>query len=338
MTRSDPLSSPTWSIGKIRLKGPVVLAPMSGFSSNGYREFMKPFGVSLSYTEMVSDNGIIHDHKKTVMYVDFDEQYPTGLQLFGSNPDNLCKAAEMALERNPNIDLIDVNMGCPVYKIIKNGAGSALMKDPKRCGEIIAALKDSVNVPITAKIRLGWDSDHINFTEVIDELQSSGVDAISLHVRTMEERYSGNPHYDMVEGLQEKMSVPLMISGNIFSLDDAINALDATHAKGIMVARGGIGNPFLVTQIDTYVRKGERLENPTIHQQMEWCLQLADILVKEKGEEVAVRRLRSIAPKFVAGCKRCREYRKKLATQLTDIDALKEITAEIDAKMGSSRI
>lgn len=327
-----------WNIGGIRMEGPVALGPMSGFTSNGYREFMKPFGVSLSYTEMVSDNGIIHDHKKTVMYVDFGKDYPTGLQLFGSDPGNLSKAAEMALERNPNIDFIDVNMGCPVYKIIKNGAGSALMRTPDKCGEIIRALKETIDVPVTAKIRLGWDLEHINFTDVIDELQSAGIDAISLHVRTMEERYSGEPHYNLVEGLQDRMGVPLIISGNIFSLDDAIKALDTTHAKGVMVARGGIGNPFLVTQIDTYARTGDRLDNPTIHQQMEWCLHLADILVKEKGEEVAVRRLRSIAPKFVAGCKRCREYRKKLATQLTDMDALRTMTEEIDAKMGSSRI
>lgn len=327
-----------WNIGKLKVKGPVVLGPMSGFTSNGYREFMKPFGSSVLFTEMVSDNGIIHDHKKTVAYIDFKRNRPTGLQIFGSNPDNLALASQMALERNPNIDFIDVNMGCPVYKIIKNGAGSALMKDPVKCGTIISKLKDAVDVPVTAKVRLGWDSNHINFRDVMENLVSGGADMISLHVRTMEERYSGNPHYDLVENIQDDFPVPIVISGNIYTLKDAIFAMETTKAKGVMVARGGIGNPFLLTQIDSYFAKGKTLDNPTIGQQMEWCRELTKMLIEEKGEEVAVRKLRSIAPKFVAGCKRCREFRKRIATESKDLDALMGILSEIESKMGDVRI
>lgn len=321
-------------IGSIKTDGNAVLGPMSGFTSSGYREFMKPFGVSLSMTEMVSDNGILYGHEKTVSYVDFEKCFPTGLQLFGSDPDRIAKAAEIALKRNPNIDFIDVNMGCPVYKIIKNGAGSALMKDPFKCKTIMERLKATVDVPVTAKIRLGWDENHMNFMEVIWALIQGGADAVTLHVRTMEDRYSGQPKYDLVHDLGDMIPIPLIISGDIYSVDDAIFAQDLTAASGIMVARGGIGNPFLITQIRNYFDKGKRLENPSVHQQIEWCLALTEKLVAEKGEVNAVRKMRSIAPKFVAGYRRSREYRKKLATQSYDLEALKNILSEIDEKMG----
>ena len=327
-----------WRIGDLNIDGRVVLGPMSGFSSSGYRDFMKPFGVALSMTEMVSDMGVIHSIARTDGYVRFGPNHPTGLQLFGSNPERLAQAAAKAVQYNPNIDLIDVNMGCPVAKVLRSGSGSLLMKDPVRCGEIVRAIKRSVDVPVTAKIRLGYDNLNINFRTVISELEAAGVDAICVHPRTRTERYLGVPHYDMVQGLRSEMSVPLIISGNIFSLDDAINALDITGAEGVMVARGGVGNPFLVTQIDHYLRTGEALPNPTISQQVDWCMQLADMIVEEKGEDAAFRKLRSFAPKFVAGCSRCRQYRLRLATETVDRDSLAAIMGEIRDKLGDERI
>ena len=327
-----------WNMGSLKVDGAAVLGPMSGFTSPGYRDFMKPFGVSLSYTVMTSDLGIIHNHSKTEAYVDFKDNHPTGVQLYGSDPDTVAKAAEIALRINKDIDFFDINMGCPVPKITRNGSGSTLMKDPEICGRMVRAVKDKVDVPVSAKIRLGWSMQTVNFREVIHELESAGVDAICIHPRTKTEGYSGTPHYDMVENLQEEMTVPLIVSGNIYLLEDAIAAQRTTGATAVMVARGGVGNPFLVTQIDRYFRTGERLPNPTISQQVDWCLELAEHMIAEKGYDEAMRKFRIYAPKFIAGCHRCRGYRYDLAVKYKDMESLRSILYDIRDKMGDMRI
>lgn len=328
-----------WKIGDLEIDGPVILGPMSGFSSRGYRDFMEPFGVAASVTEMTSDMGIIHGTDRTESdYVMFDSERPTGLQLFGHDPESLAEAASKALRMNPNISFFDINMGCPVPKVSRSGAGCVLMKDPRLCGEIVRHVKRAVDVPVTVKFRLGWTMATMNYEDVLDETVSAGADAITLHPRTRDERYVGTPHYDLVEGLGRELSVPLIISGNIFSLEDAKTAVRITGAKGVMVARGGVGNPYLVRQIDTYFREGIDLGNPTISQQVRWCLRLADMLIEEKGTVDAMARLRSIAPKFIAGCDGCREYRYLLATETTDRDSLLDLLMEVDHYLGDRRI
>ena len=216
-----------WKLGNYEIKGKVVLAPMAGITSEGYRKYLNSFGVDICVTEMVSDMGLIYENKETEGYVKFEkDNVLTGLQLFGSNPDNLAKACILALSINPNIDFIDVNMGCPVPKVTKTGAGSHLMLNPKLCGNIIRALKSVTDKPITAKIRLGYNE--VNFKEVIKELENGGVAAIGIHARTRKELYSGLPHFDLLKDLRKEMNVPLMVSGNIYSLNDAINAIDIT--------------------------------------------------------------------------------------------------------------
>ena len=206
-----------WKLGNYEIKGKVVLAPMAGITSEGYRKYLNSFGVDICVTEMVSDMGLIYQNKETEGYVKFEkDNVLTGLQLFGSNPDNLAKACNLALEINPDIDFIDVNMGCPVPKVTKTGAGSHLMLNPKLCGDIIRALKSVTDKPITAKIRLGYNE--VNFKEVIKELENVGVAAIGIHARTRKELYSGLPHFDLLKDLRKEMSVPLMVSGNIYTL------------------------------------------------------------------------------------------------------------------------
>ena len=314
------------------------MAPMSGFTSKGYRDFMDPFGVSLSFTEMASDMGIIHGGRRTSEYIELDDKGLTGVQLFGSEPDDLAQAARIVVENKPDVGLIDVNMGCPVSKIVRNGAGSSLMREPKRCGDIIRAIKRNVDVPVTAKIRLGWSPSEINYLEVIDELQSADVDMISLHVRTKKDGYAGEPHYKFAEGLRQRMSVPLAISGNIYSLDDAIYAMDISGAEAVMIARGGVGNPFLVTQIDRYFRTGERLPNPTVRQQAEWCISLMNELSEHMDEDTLIRKMRCYAPKFIAGCHRCREHRLRLATMTDSRESLIRMLDSIVSEMGDARI
>ena len=327
-----------WKIGDIGIEGRVVLAPMSGVTNHTYREFMKPFGVAVSVTELISDLGVVHMLRRTTDYVDFKGCYPTGLQLFGSDPEVLSEASKKALEFNPEIAFVDVNMGCPVKKVIRNNAGSCLLKDPKRCGDIIREIKKKTEVPVTAKIRIGWDENSINFRQVIEELEGAGADAVAVHARTREEKYGGRPHLELLEGLRKEMSVPLIYSGNIFSLDDAINASRITGADAIMVARGGVGNPYLVTQMDRYFRTGERLQNPTIDQQIDWCMELADMLYRDMRYDIATGLMRGFAPKFISGTHRCSEYRLRLATEIVDRESMVSLLEEIRGKMGSDRI
>ncbi len=319
-----------WKFKDFEIDSKVVLAPMAGITFKSYREFMASFGFGICVTEMVSDMGLFYGNEETKTYIDFERgNYLTGVQLFGHDPIYIKKAAEIALNANPNIDFFDVNMGCPVPKVVDSGAGSALMKNPKLCGDIIRALKEVSDKPISAKIRLGWDSNSMNYLEVIKELENAGVDMIAIHSRTKKELYQGKPHHDLLTNLRSKMKVPLVISGNIYSLDDAINAINVTGADAVMVARGGVGNPFLLTQINEYYKSGDILPSPSLKEQLQWCLQLGEQVVAEKGEERGMRIYRSIAPKFISGIKNCKAYRLKLSSELTDLNSLKCILAMI---------
>ena len=318
-----------WKIGNINIDGIVVLGPMAGITSSGYRDFMKPFGVAVSVSEMVSDMGLIYDNENTNKYVIYPESHPVGVQLFGHDPENIAKAAKLALKLNPNIDFFDLNMGCPVPKVVNSGAGSALLKNPKLCGEIVKCLKQEIAIPVTAKIRLGWDDKSINFLEVISELEKAGVDMIAIHARTRKEMYLGQPHFDLLKDLRSKMSVPLVVSGNIYTLDDAIKAKELTGADGIMVARGGVGNPWLIKQIDTYFKTGERIPPADVMTQINYCLSLADFLIKEKGEVTAMRVYRGIASKFFSGFRNAKLYKGRLSSELTDRQSLVNILEDI---------
>ncbi len=320
-----------WYLGNLKVEGKVILAPMAGITSEGYRKYMNSFGCNLCYTEMVSDMGIIYENKETEDYVKFEKDIcPTGVQLFGNNPANLAKASLKCLSMNPNIDFFDVNMGCPVPKVTKAGSGSAIMRDPKLAGDIIRAIKEVVNLPVTAKIRLGYEE--VNFLEVIKELENAGVDAIAIHARTRKELYYGIPHYELIENLQSKMKVPLIVSGNIFTVDDALNALKITGATAVMIARGGIGNPMLIKDLNDALDGKEPECIYTFENQKKMCIELADSLIKEKGETLAMRIYRSIAPKFFSGFPNSKSLRVKLASQMTTyqsmLDILNDFTIE----------
>ena len=318
-----------FKLGNFEIKGKVLLAPMAGYTNYGYRKFMIHFGVDLCVTEMVSDMGLIYGNEETKEYVTFlKSTCPTGVQLFGHDPECIKKAAEIALNLNPNIDFFDVNMGCPVPKVTKTGAGSALMQNPKLCGDIIRAIKSVTDKPVTAKIRLGWDDKSINYLEVIKELEEAGVAMIGIHARTKKELYYGTPHYEMIKDLRNKMNVPLAVSGNIYTLDDAINALEITKADMVMVARGGVGNPFLIKQINHYFETGERLEEPSLKEQIDYCYALADSLIEDKGELRAIRIYRGIAPKFFNGYPNCKQIKVKLAQELTTRQSLTDFIEE----------
>jgi tRNA-dihydrouridine synthase B len=310
---------------------------MSRYSYLQYREFMMRFGACMCVTEMVSDSGIVHGDRRTMPYLETGDDHPVAVQIFGDDPELMGRAAARVLEVNPSVDAIDVNMGCPVEKVVRRGAGSSLMKDPALCGRIMAAVKASVDVPVTAKIRLGWSSGSITFREVISELESAGADGIGLHVRTRAEKYAGMPHYDLVGNLRDEMSVPLMISGNIYTPEDARRAMEITGADAVMVARGAVGNPALISRTDSMLRTGELPEEPTVSQQADWCLELARMTIAAEGEERGCKIMRSIAANFMTGVKYSHQVRLEL-TRISTYAELESILSRVCEARGDERI
>ncbi len=318
-----------WKIGNVEIKSKVVLAPMAGITSLAYRNFMKKFGVGLTVTEMVSDCGLIYGNDKTIEYLKTTEdERPVAIQLFGGNAENICKAIDVVLKENSIVDFIDINLGCPVPKVTKTGAGSALLKEPKKLYEFMKKICDYSPVPVTAKIRLGWDEKSINFMENIAALEKAGVKAIGLHTRTAKQGYSGKANYEIIRDLQVKMSVPLIISGDIYTLENALQFLDISKATAVMIARGGVGHPRLVEQINHYFETGEKLPDATLDENIAYLLEFADMLIEEKGEYKAMMLLRGIATKFFDGYPNTKKVKNALAQTLTTRDSLVRILSE----------
>ncbi len=289
------------NIGGIEIKGHVVLAPMAGITTLAYREFMKPFGVGLSYSEMVSDCGIDYLNEKTYAYLESSEEdRPFGLQLFGFAKENTVKAIGI-VENKAEYDILDINLGCPVNKVTRTGSGSAWLKRPQELYDYIRAVVTASHKPVTAKIRLGWDEDSINVFEVATLLEKAGVAGVAVHARTSKQGYTGAPDFEKLVGLKEQLSIPLIVSGNIFSAEDAKKAVELTKADAVMVARGGVGNPYLITQINHYLDTGELLPSPDVLAQVDYAEQYAKKLIALKGEVIAIRELRGILPKFFSG-------------------------------------
>ena len=321
----------------LKLDSKVILAPMAGITSFGYRKFMSQFGLSYCVTEMVSDMGLIYGNKETKSYITFDKlDCPTGVQLFGNTPENMAKAVQICEKMNQNIDFYDVNMGCPVKKVVDAGSGSALMKNPKLCGDIVRAMKAVTDKPITVKIRLGFDLSNLTYLEVIDEVTKAGASLVAIHARTRKDMYQGSPRFEEIRGLRKKMKIPLVISGNIYSVSDAIKAMEITGADAVMVARGAVGNPNLIRNINAYFRGGETKEK-NLDEQIGYCLELARDLIDEKGEEIAMRVYRGIATKFFDGFPDSKQLKNRLSTELNKCSDLVSLLEEYRLYYNSKR-
>lgn len=319
-----------WKIGNIEIKSKVVLAPMAGITSLAYRKFMSEFGVGVFVTEMVSDCGLIYDNKKTLEYIKtFDGEHPVAIQLFGSDSSKICKAIDIVFSCNSQVDLIDINLGCPVPKVTSTGAGSAMLKDPKKLYNFMKEIVEHSPVPVTAKIRLGWSENSINFRENIKALEDAGVAAIGIHSRTTAQGYTGKARHELLKNLRKDIKVPLIVSGDIFTLDDAISTLELTKADAVMVARGGVGNPTLLKQINSYFENGERLPNASLNENVEYLKKFTDLLIEEKGEYRAVSILRGIATKFLDGYPGMKPYKNMIAQSITTKESLMRILSEI---------
>ncbi len=313
------------NIGGVEIKGKVILGPMAGITSLPYREFMKPFGVALSYSEMISDCGLSYGNKRTYEYFATSSiDRPVGLQLFGSDI-GISKKAVSILENNTDYDILDLNLGCPVNKVTKTGAGSAMLKSPDTLYRYVRAMVEVSHKPVTAKIRLGWDENSINVFTVAKLLEDAGVVMFTVHARTSKQMYSGHANYEAIRALNEHVNIPFAISGDIFSPIDAKKAMDITGASFVMVARGAVGRPNLIKDINDYLDHGSYGPAPSVLEAVHWAEEFSKKLIDYEGERLAIMQLRGIVPHFFTGFpgyKRIREAISFNAKTKEDLDKI----------------
>ena len=310
-------------IGNLELENNVFLAPMAGVTDLPFRLLCKEMGCGLVYSEMVSAKGILYDNKNTTELLEIDpKERPVAVQLFGSDPEILGAMAKK-IEQYP-IDIIDVNMGCPAPKIVKNGEGSCLMKTPELVGKIVKSLVESQSKPVTIKFRKGFDDDHVNAVEIAKVAEANGASAVAVHGRTREQYYSGKADWDIIKQVKEAVNIPVIGNGDIFTPQDAKNLLEHTGCDAIMVGRGAQGNPWIFKRILHYLNTGELLPEPTAEERVEKALRHAQMLIDYKGEYIGVREMRKHMAWYMKGMPGAAELRGKLnyAENRTELESL----------------
>ena len=310
----------------------VVLAPMAGITSFSYRKLMQQYGVALSYTEMISDCGLIYENKETEELLNTDgNEGLLAVQLFGGTKETLVKGIKILESFNIPYDILDLNLACPVYKVTRNNGGSSWLKNLDLLKEMIHEVVKVSSKPVSCKIRLGWDDGHINVEEVCKILQDAGVCLIAIHARTTKQGYTGKERYEELKNIREILQIPFIISGDIFTSDDAMKALEITKADAVMIARGGTGNPLLVKEINSRTAGIlDYKEEKTFAQQKEFLIKYTEDLIKEKGEDRAIRLLRGIAPKFFSYFPFSKEIRKRISTSIKSYKDLENILNEFE--------
>lgn len=316
-------------IGNLDVNGRVILAPMAGVTSLAYRDFMKPFGVALSYSEMISDCGLFYGNESTLRYFKSSSiDHPLGLQLFGSDTKISLKALEI-LENNAEFEILDLNMGCPVNKVVKTGAGSAWLKRQEEIYDYVHSIVQASHHPVSVKIRLGWDDEHINVNETSKILQDAGVSLIGIHARTREQGYSGKADFTKIENLGERLSVPIAVSGDIYTPQDALEAMRIAKADFVMVARGGLGNPMLVTNINHAIKDEPLEDDADVLIQADWAERFATLLIEECGEREAIMKLKGLLPHFFSHFPGYKKIRGEISMNMKSLKDLENILAGI---------
>lgn len=303
------------SIGSLTLANNLLLAPMAGITNGPARLLARQYGAALCFTEMVSVNGIAHEGKKTIaLMAGSPEDRPIGVQLFGDDPHLLAEGARVA---TPYGDLIDINMGCPVRKVVNSGAGSALLREPAKVREIVRAVRRATDLPLTVKIRSGWHADDRNYAEIAGIAQDEGCDALTLHPRSRSQMFDGTADWSQIAHLKEKLTIPVIGSGDLFTPADVIAMLRQTGCDGVMIARGALGNPWIFREA-LQIMGGEEPASPTPEERLETAMSHFEAFVALAGEPVAVREMRKHLcwyAKGVPGASRFRNFVNRTETR-----------------------
>ncbi|MEI7027645.1 tRNA dihydrouridine synthase DusB [Paenibacillus sp. y28] len=288
-------------IGNITAKNNVVLAPMAGVCNPAFRLIAKEFGCGLVCAEMVSDKAIVHGNKRTVemLYVD-EREKPLSLQIFGGDTETLVEAAKI-VDQETNADIIDINMGCPVPKITKSDAGARWLLDPSKIEKMVSEVVKSVSKPVTVKMRIGWDDDHIYAIDNAKAVEAGGGSAVAVHGRTRVQMYTGHANWDIIKEVKAAVSIPVIGNGDVFTPEDARRMLDHTGCDGVMIGRAALGNPWMLYRTIEYLTKGELPADPTPEEKIRIALLHMDRLIDLKGESVAVKEMRKHLAWYLKG-------------------------------------
>ena len=302
-----------WTIGNVKIKNQIVLAPMAGICNSSFRKIIKQMGAGLIYAEMVSDKAIFYNSKKTIdmLYME-DEERPITQQIFGSDVESFVMAAKYIYEHQ-HPDIIDINMGCPVPKVaVKSQAGAALLKNPQKIKEIVSAVVSSVPIPVTVKIRSGWNHEHINAVEVAKICEEAGAQAICVHPRTRSQGYTGKADWSIIKSVKEAVSIPVIGNGDIKSCYDAKRMLEETGCDAVMIGRGVLGNPWLIKECVTYLETGEVLLKPSPKERIDMCLYHLNLLKELKNEHIACLEIRTHISWYLKGLPKANDIKNKI--------------------------
>ena len=312
------------NIGGVPLKSHAVLAPMAGVSDRAYRELCVRFGAAYCVSEMVSSKALSFNSKKSEELMEIsDLERPCGIQIFGDDPKCMADAAKHALENKP--DIIDINMGCPAPKISSNGSGSELMKNPRLCGEIVKAVTAVTDIPVTVKIRKGWDDDSVNAVEVAKICESAGAAAITVHGRTRQQYYKPPVDYDIIRAVRESVSVPVIANGDIDSAERAKKVMDITGCDLVMIGRATLGNPWIFSQINAYLENPNvKIHTPDLEERLGVMIEHIGKMVEYKGEHMAMLQARKLVVGYFKGMKGAAALRNE-AGKIKTLDDLYEL-------------
>jgi nifR3 family TIM-barrel protein len=328
-----------FKIGDIQMKNRVVLAPMAGVCNSAFRLTVKEFGAGLVCAEMVSDKAILYNNAKTMgmLYID-EREKPLSLQIFGGKKDTLVEAAKF-VEKNTTADIIDINMGCPVPKITKCDAGARWLLDPDKIYDMVSAVVDAVDKPVTVKMRMGWDDKHIYAVRNAQAVERAGGKAVALHGRTRVQMYEGTANWDIIKEVKQSVKIPVIGNGDVQTPQDAKRMLDETGVDGVMIGRAALGNPWMIYRTVQYLDTGELIGEPSVREKMDVCKLHLDRLIALKGETVAVREMRKHAAWYLKGIRGNAIVRNAINTMDTRdelVNLLDEFTLEVEAKQQNS--
>ena len=323
-----------WKIGNVEIKNRIVFAPMAGISNEVFRSLIKEQNAGLIYSEMVSNMGIIYNSKNTIDMLKINEkERPISIQIFGSDLDSFIKAAKY-VEENAKPEIIDINMGCPVPKVaVKSQAGSGLLKNPEKIYEIVKAVVDNVNIPVTVKIRAGWNNDNINCVEVAKLIEKAGASAIAIHPRTREQGYTGKANWDYIKQVKEAVSIPVIGNGDVKTIYDAEKMLKETGCDAVMIGRATMGNPWFINQCVEYIENNNIIDEPAYKERIDMLVKHYNLLKLNYNERKALLDIKTHALAYLKYIPNSKELKTKIAISKTEkefLDCIEEVYNHIN--------